>query len=363
MKQIVMLEASCWNEKSWARVMSDSGRVSLIRQGIGYTEYSEWEAGTCVFQGPKKRAKKRFTFLDEMTFGLMLALGTLKDCWPVLKGRRVEVVIACANSMALTAMFLRAIGKTQKVVCLVGDYFPPRGTLAVRVYRRISGCLTGWLARHADEVWSISPRIPMTYANPRNFLVPVWIEGGDCPLQTRKEIGYIGMPSPDHALEMLFEICRKHGFRLNIIGDSPYLQTIKSSAPPGTVFHGLISDQVKITSILSRCFCGYAVYRNTGPQNYSYYGFPSKMLANFASNTPVVTTNTAHFMQVIEEFGIGRVVEPQPDQIEKAILDIKSRPADFYDAIQRFRKTWNEDVKRFHQERLAALFGEPVSPP
>jgi len=358
MKRIVMLEAMCWNEKSWARIMSKSGKVSLLQHGFGYTERSEWEAGRAVLIEPKKRAALRFTFLDEMTFGFMITLGTLKDAWPIMKGRRADVVIASANSMALAALILRAIGKTKKVVCLIGDYFPPKGSLAVRTYRYISTSLTTWLARRADEVWSISPRIPMTYANPRNFLVPVWIESADVPSVTRDEIGYIGMPSQDHALEILFEVCRKHGLRLNIIGDSPYLQSIKASAPSTAVFHGMIADQAKISSILSRCFCGYAVYRNTGPQNYSYYGFPSKMLAYFASNTPVVTTDTADFMKEIEKFGIGRVVEPQFEQIEKAILDIKTRPADFHEAIERFRKTWNESVVKFHQERLAALFAE-----
>jgi hypothetical protein len=367
MKQIVMLEAMHWNEKRWAKVMSRFGRVALVQlDGIKRMEHIEiWEAGECLASSPPKPLPlpKLDTKLDwclkwfiyKKDFDLVLTLITLKHAWPVMKSQRTDLVIANANSMAMAALFFRAIGRTRKVVCLVGDYFPPQGTLAVRAYRCIGSYLTGWLARHADEVWSISPRIPMTYSNPRNFIVPVWIDDAACPRFPREEIGYIGMPSPDHALEVLFEICRKHGFRLNIIGDSPYLQTIKSLAPPGTVFHGLISDQAKISGILSRCFCGYAVYRNTGPQNYSYYGFPSKTLSYLTNNTPIVTTNTAHFMQAIEKSGIGRVVEPQSDQIEKAILDLQARAAEFYEAINRFRTAWNADVEKFHQERLAVL--------
>lgn len=356
MKRIVMLEAMCWNEKSWAKVMSHSGRVALVQlEGFGFTEHVEvWQEGQRV-QSTLPKKSICLGYLDQGTFGLVMALTTLKRAWPVMKSQHTDLVIASANSMVMAALFFRAIGWTHKVVCLVGDYFPPRGTLAVRVYRRIFGYLTDCLMRRADEVWSISPRIPMPCANFRNFIVPVWIDEMDCPRIAREEIGYIGMPSPDHALEVLFEICRKHGFKLNIIGDSPYLQTIKSSAPPGTVFHGLISDQAKISGILSRCFCGYAVYRNTGPQNYSYYGFPSKILSYLTTNTPVVTTNTAHFMQVIEKFDIGRVVDPQPEQIEKAIFDLKARPAEFYEAISRFRETWNADVEKFHRDRLAVL--------
>ncbi len=119
-----------------------------------------------------------------------------------------------------------------------------------------------------------------------------------------------------------------------------------------------MTDYTKIDQILSRCFCGYAVYRNTGPHNYSYYGFPSKTLRFFASDVPVITTDTTHFMQDISKFGIGRVVEPVPEQIEKAVLDLKARFAVYYEAINRFRETWNAEVEKFHRERLTTLLNE-----
>jgi glycosyltransferase involved in cell wall biosynthesis len=359
MKQIVMLAATFANEREWAKVMSQFGRVALVQlEGSYFKEHIEiWEAGQCVHSGPEKQSA-HFPFLDPMLFGIPQSLTTLKRCWPVVKGQHTDVIIANANSMALTALFLRAIGKTRKVVCLVGDYFPPKGKFAVRVYRRISGLLTRWLAKHADEVWSLSPRIPTIKANPRHFVVPLYVESAHATADSRTDIGYIGHPSPDHALDILFAICRKHQLRLNVIGDSLYLQSIKQLAPPDTVFHGEMTDYAKINQILSRCFCGYAVYRNTGPHNYSYYGFPSKTLRFFACDVPVITTDTAHFMQDISKFGIGRVVEPVPDQIEQAILDLKTRFTVYHEAINRFRKTWNTEMERFHRERLTALLNE-----
>jgi hypothetical protein len=119
---------------------------------------------------------------------------------------------------------------------------------------------------------------------------------------------------------------------------------------------------VKIGAILSRCFCGYAVYRKTGPQSYSYYGIPSKVLQFFASNTPVVTTNTAHFTQTIGEFGVGRVVEPTPEHIEGAVLDLKTGFAGYYEAINRFRAVWNSKAEQFHAARFAVLCGSNGSP-
>src|SRR5471032_302770 len=194
MKQIVMLEAMHWNEKLWAKVMSRFGKVALVQlEGFGFTEHVEvWQDGQCVRSTPPKNSIC-LGYLDMATFGLVLALTTLKRAWPVMKSQRTDLVIASANSMVMAALFFRAIGWTRKVVCLVGDYFPPQGTLAVRVYRRISRYQTGWLARRSDEVWLISPRIPITGANPRNFLVPIWMDDADYLQSAREEIGYIGM--------------------------------------------------------------------------------------------------------------------------------------------------------------------------
>ena len=363
MKQIVMLQALCNNERGWAKVMSRFGRVALVQlEGFHFKGHIEiWEGGQCVHSGMEKqsvRFRRLFHLLDSMLFGLPLSLNTLKRCWPVIKGQHTDVIIASANSMALTALFLRAIGKTRKAVCLVSDYFPPEGKLAVRLYRRISGCLTSWLAKHADEAWAVSPRIPTTKTNPHNFIVPLYITNENSPQSPREEISYIGMPSPDHGLDVLFDICRKHGIRLNLIGDSPFLQSIRHLAPADTVFHGMMADQANIKAIFARSFCGYAVYRNTSPRNYSFYGIPSKTLNCFANNTPVITTNTAHFTENISKYGIGRVVEPVPEQIEKAVLDLKARFSIYYEAINRFRETWNAEVEKFHRERLTALLNE-----
>lgn len=359
MKQIVMLQALCNNERGWARVMSRFGRVTLIQQGFGCVEHIEiWEADRCVFMGPERRVVRRFSFMGELTFGLSESLAALRHCWPAIKNQRTDVTIASVNALAFTAIFLRLIGRTRKVVCLVSDYFPPHGSLSVRIYRRIVAWLTRWLAKHADEVWAVSTRIPTVKVNPKNFLVPLCINNDNLPPEGREEVGYIGTPSADHALDLLFDVCRKHRLRLNVVGDSAYLESIKHLAPKDAIFHGLISDPDKIKNVLARCFCGYAVYRKAGPENYSYYGVPSKTLNYFANNIPVITTDTAEFTKNIARFGIGQVVEPKVEQIEAAVLEIKARFPAYYEAINRFRETWNAGVTDFHERRLTALLSE-----
>lgn len=353
-KQIVMLQGMGNNERGWARLISNFGRAVLIQQGmIQHVEI--WENRQCVLNGPEtNRTSSRK--LDEVTFSLLTMLRSIACCYRFTPFKKIDVLIAANYSMGMAALLLRAVGKTRKVVVLLSDYLPPRGSFLVRLHRRLTAAITRFVVKHADEVWTVSPRIPTAAINPRNFVVPICIDDNHMPPGQRNEIGYIGYPSSDHALDVLFDLCKRHQFRLNIIGDSAYLQSIKHLAPPHTIFHGMLNDPAKINIILSRCFCGYAVYRDTSPQSYSYFGIPSKTFYCFASNTPVVTTNTAHFTKNIEEYGIGHVINPTPEEIEKAVLELKEQFQLFYEAINHFRGIWNAKAEQFHRERLAVLW-------
>ena len=353
MKQIVMLQGMGNNERGWARLVSKFGRVTLIQQGlIQHTEI--WEDQKCIFNGPKTSVMRTHK-LDEITFSSLTLLRSLAGCREFFTGKKIDLLIAANYGCGLAALGLRLFGRAKKVVLTVSDFLPPRGSFAVRLHRRITGALTRLAARHADEVWTVSPRIPLADTNAKFFVFPICLDENPLPAGQRTEIGYIGFPSPDHALEILFDIAQRLRLRLNIIGDSPYLQSIKHLAPADTVFHGTISDPNKVGEIISRCFCGYAVYRNTGPESYSYYGIPSKTFYYFASNTPMITTNTAHFTPNIEKYGVGRVVNPVTADIEKAIHQLQQEFPKFHTAIDIFRQTWNAEAEKFHRERLIAL--------
>jgi hypothetical protein len=354
MKQIVLLQGMGNNERGWARLVSAFGRVVLIQQGmIQHVEI--WENRQCVFRGPDQSVMSTRR-LDEITLSSVTLWRSLARCREHTQGHKLDAVIAANYSMGLAALLLRATGKARKAVVVLTDHLPIRGSHAVRLHRRICGVLTRWVVRRADEVWTVSPRIPAAQENPRHFVVPLCLDHHPAAVTPREEVGYIGFPSSDHALDVLFNICRKHSFRLNLIGDSPYLQSIRHLAPPGTVFHGVLNDEVRIHEVLARCFCGYAVYRKTGPESYSYYGIPSKTFYCFASHVPVVTTQTAHFTQNIGQFGVGCVVEPIPEQIEVAVLKLKAQYSQYVEAIQRFTRIWNENSEKFHQERLTQLW-------
>ena len=356
MKQIMLVLGCGLNERGWARDFSKFGRVTLVQ--LGLVEHVEiWEHEQRIYCGPETKtphARK----MDEVSLGLVSFLRTIWLALYYSKGTKIDLVVTGFYSSGLATLLLRLFGKVRKISFFLTDYLPSHGHWLTRLHRRMTEWLVYQATKRADEAWALSPRIRTAYANPRHFVVPMHINTYRNSSGPREGIGYIGYPSYDHALDVLFDICRKHSFRLNIIGDSPYLETIKHLAPPDTVFHGLLNDEEKIGKILSRCFCGYAVYRNTGPTSYSYYGFPSKTLYCFASNVPVVITNVAHFNENFEKRGVGCVVKPLPEEIEKAILQIKSNYETYSQAIDRFRSEWNADVEAFHRERLMTLLAE-----
>lgn len=353
MKQIVMLQGMGINERGWAKMVSIFGRVVLIQQGL-VTHVEVWESGWRIFDGPEIMLS-RWRRLDDALLGLPTALRVFFQTLKYTRGRKIDVIIASNYHNSLAAILLKLLGKTRKVVPFLTDYLPVQGPLLTRCHRKLTGWLMRLVARCADEAWVLSPRIPTGRTDANTFVVPICINECAVAANARNEVAYIGFPSRDHGLEILFNICAKHKFRLNIIGDSPYLRSIKHLAPTGTLFHGMLNDEEQISQILSACFCGYAIYLDTSSDSYSYYGFPSKTLYCFASNVPIVITNVAHFNQKFEEQGVGLVVKPEPDKIESAMLRIKEQYPLFSAAIDRFRNDWNPQVANFHKERFRAL--------
>ena len=353
MKQIVLVLGAGLNERGWARDFSKFAKVTLIQ--IGPFEHIEiWEHEKQMYCGPElKRPGRRR--LDDMLFG---AVGFFLTLWLLLRvsrGGKIDLVITGFYNSGMAALLLRSAGKIRKVTFFLTDYLPPSGNCFVRFHRRVTNWLVYRATKSADEAWALSPRIKAAEANQNHFVVPMQIGLRPNLDRKRQEISYIGFPSYDHALDVLFEICAKNSIRLNIIGESAYLNSIRHLAPPQTVFHGIQNDENVIGDILSRCFCGYAIYRNTSPTSYSYYGFPSKSLYCFANNVPIVITNVAHFNENFEKEGVGRVVEPVPSEIEKAILQLRDNYDKYSTAIDRFRTEWNAKVEVFHRERLETL--------
>ncbi|HEX7654345.1 MAG TPA: hypothetical protein VF607_12620, partial [Verrucomicrobiae bacterium] len=343
-------------------VMSRFGRLRLLQLGMVYHE-EIWENGQRIYNGPERKTTLRYRQIDDMLLGLLSFIDTFRFIRKVDAEEKINLIFTGLYCSGFAAWIAQKLGYTQKTISFLADFLPPRGPWHIRLHRRVSGWLTGLAARLADESWALSPRIHTARWNPNNHVVPIHVNYFPTTPHNRLSIGYIGYPSADHGLEILFEIAKKHDFPLQIIGQSPYLDRIRSQAPRNTTFHGMINDEAMIGDILANCFCSYAIYRDISPNSYSYFGFPSKTLYSFASNVPIVITNVAHFNEKFEHFGVGKVVAPENVAIEEAILDIKQNYSRYSAAIDQFRLNWNRHVEQFHHERFSSLFGWQLNHP
>ena len=354
MKNIIMVLGMGINERGWAGVMSKHGRVTLIQLGL-FEHVEIWENGLRVFNGPEKAISYWNLQLDRSLLGFFSFLRTFGLIWKYTREQKADVVMTAFYNSGFAAWALQKLGRIRRTISFLADYLPPSGPVLIRMHRRTTNCLARIAIALSDEAWVLSSRIATKLKINKAFTVPVALSHFPAPSGPREGVGYIGFPSRDHALDTLFEIAKRHNFPVHIIGTSPYLDSIRHLAPPQTTFHGLLNDEKRIGEILAKCFCGYAIYRDISPNSYSYYGFPSKTLYCFASNTPVVITNVAEFNENFTKRGVGQVVPPEPAAIEMAILDLKKNYTNYSQAIDRFRVEWNAHVDAFHQERITAL--------
>jgi len=356
MKLVVNWVGDGNNERALAQMISKGGaRVVFLQRGLR-KRIDIWEQGDKIHSG-REKSVGRWRMLDDFLAGQPSGFQMLLRTLAITKGQRIDLMILESNR-ATFGLLLRRFGLAKRLVIVLTDYLPETGSRAICWHRRIVNRLLNCLAARVDEVWTVSPRIPAAQLNPGHFIMPIFIDPAtDSKDANRTEITYIGFPSADHALEILFELARKHGWKLNIIGESIYLRGIAHLAPEDAVFHGLITDRDRIAKIMQNSFCGYAVYNNLGPTGYSYFGVPSKLFYYFSNNVPVITTNTSHFSAQVREHKLGHLVEPEKGQIEAAILELSRGYPQAKEAIVAFRKQWDAGVEEFLRERMAHLLG------
>jgi glycosyltransferase involved in cell wall biosynthesis len=317
-----------------------------------------WESGKLISSSVPKPTRVtwyNFPFLYAYTWGRLMRIGR---CYG-----KVDLTVGASMPFGNIALRLRDVGRSRRAVLLLQDHFPVKGSVLQRLWRQYHAAFSRITARRANEVWMVSSRIP-TAGVPadRRHVIPLYVDDNGTTPEGRTDIAYVGHPIEDHCLPLLFDVCRKHGIRLHFVGQGPYLSSIKHLAPSDTIFYGFVGDPEKLQSILSHCFCGYAMFRSGGPENYIWYGVPSKIFLYLANNVPTVSTDITEFSGNITTHSLGKLVEPTADQVESAILHIRDHYRDHYDSISNVRAQWNRQVEAFLNERLDSLIGAGESP-
>lgn len=190
---------------------------------------------------------------------------------------------------------------------LIQNIFPHFGHLNIAV----SNDVTRKLSRHAPNIFCVPSGIRLSEY--KNF-----------PRQRRSGLLYIGRISRHKNLPLLiqaFESLFMQGYRggLTIAGSGPELPAITAlceSSPAKSQIEllGHVTDAQKITLLGSAEFLIITSRRE---------GFPRVVAEAIASGTPVITAEYPDngTASIVNEYHCGRVVDPDPDAIAKAVLD------------------------------------------
>ncbi len=175
----------------------------------------------------------------------------------------------------------------------------------------------------------------------------------------RNKICFLGQIRKDSGLDlilnMLSEMRQEVDMSLVVIGPKTheYEAIKKHVADLGlqhlVEFYGFVKTE-DLSMILADCFCGLNIL--TSKDSYSSYALPGKLMHYIQHLLPVVVSEgIGYFSGVVQEHGLGQVIEARPELIKKSLLEIHGD----YD---RYRENILRYIKNFPSSDLKELIAQ-----
>lgn len=264
--------------------------------------------------------------------------------WLLLCSPRLHLYVGANNLNALAGVWLRWLGKVDRVVFYTIDYVPQRfdSWLMNEIYHAIDR----FCVRNCDQVWNLSPAmadarekrgVPSRY-RAKQIVVPTGTgvsAGAEWPSNMdRNRIAFMGHLRPGQGVETLIlalpEILREvPEARLRIIGTGPLegelRQKVSKLGLDGHVeFTGYVEGYNEMLDKLAQCGLAVAPYVDDG-RTYTRYSDPGKPKDYAGAGLPVVITRVPLVAWEIERCGAGLAIDDDIDQLVSAILSILRR--------------------------------------
>ena len=253
--------------------------------------------------------------------------------------KKFDFIIALDNLNSFSAILLKYIGITRKVVYYTIDFTPNRfkNYLINNLYHFIDKfCLL-----FSDRVWNISPRISegrekirkINLKNKRfakEIIVPIGVWNEQITKKNYDEIKmnvivYAGGLLEHQGIDLLLEslpliIKVNPNIKCLIIGSGDFKpkldEIVKNLGINKYVqFTGYLEKHNDVFKLISGCSIGIAMY-NMELSKWSYYADPSKIKAYLAAGLPVITTSLTYIAEILEKNNCGIVIKY--DKIELA---------------------------------------------
>ncbi|PIR43017.1 hypothetical protein COV24_05185 [candidate division WWE3 bacterium CG10_big_fil_rev_8_21_14_0_10_32_10] len=253
----------------------------------------------------------------------------LTTFWVFRHHKKWDIVISLDNLNTISALFLRLIGQTKKVIYYTIDYTPQRfvNSILNNFYHYLDKvCL-----KYADLTWNVSPRIAegrekiqgleQNVYN-KQIVVPIGVwpskKKSKNLLKIHKHtLVYAGGLSKHQGVQLVLKaiplIVKKiKDFKFIVIGLGGYESELKKMCKRLKIekyveFKGYIEKHEDVMKIISQCGLAVAMY-NKNFAKWSYYADPSKIKAYLGAGVPVITTNLTYLAQELVDNKCGLVV-------------------------------------------------------
>lgn len=261
----------------------------------------------------------------------------------VLKsGRRYDLYIGADNLNALAGLFLRILGRVQKVAYYVIDFSPVRfrNKLLNTIYQVINKVC----CYHSDFIWNVSVSmidgresigIRRNLSAPQ-ITVPLGCAFWEIPRKDVNDVNpcdvvYFGSLRAEHGPGLIIKalpaiIEKEPEVRVVFAGDGELREELEKKAEELDVsshvkFTGYIDSGEEVYRILTAAGLALATYPS-GDNTYKLYSDPGKVKIYLACGLPVIITDVPPIAKTIRERGAGEIVKYEPASLAEAVLGI-----------------------------------------
>jgi len=265
--------------------------------------------------------------------------------WSLKDRTTFDYFIGMEAINALAGIVLRRLGRVQKVIYYLFDYSPNR--YKQKWFNNLYLWLDRYCAMHADFIWDVSkayhPARIEAGLNPSksapNIHVPIGLHPKQIQRASLTEIepfslvfmGTLGLlTGPDMAVRAMPLVLKKFSkSKLHIIGGGESdLNRLKEltkelSIESHVIFHGFISDRVRISEIMKKFAIALAPYPYAlgSPR---LYGDANKIHAYFAAGLPVISTFVPPTGRDAAKRGAAILVKDNPFDLARGIIQVFS---------------------------------------
>lgn len=264
--------------------------------------------------------------------------------WGIRDIVRYDLFIGFEAINALAGIVLRNLGRAKTVVYYVSDYSPNR--YKNKWFNKLYLWLDRFAASHADFIWDVSAAMqparikagldkeksaPVVHVP--NALYPEQIKTEDMKnieLDSVVFMGTLGIENgPDLAIGAMPYILEKiPQAKLHIVGGGKDVERLNSlvknfKVEQSVVFHGFISDRIKVSNHIRNFMVGLAPYLAI-PGSARYYGDATKIRAYLAAGLPVITTFVPPLGKEVEKIGAAILVKDSKKELAKAVIRMLS---------------------------------------